>query len=29
VERYVEEIYSPSPDVKKRLDFLVRKRKSS
>ena len=29
VEQYVEKIYSVSPDVRKRLDFLVRTRKTS
>jgi tripartite-type tricarboxylate transporter receptor subunit TctC len=29
VEQYVERIYSASPEVKKRLDFLVRTRKTS
>lgn len=29
VERNVEQIYSAPPDVKKRLDFLFKKRKTS
>jgi hypothetical protein len=29
IEQYVEKIYSVSPDVRKRLDFLVRTRKTS
>ena len=29
IEQYVEKIYSISPDVRKRLDFLVRTRKTS
>ena len=29
VEQYVQQIYSVSPEVKKRLDFLVKKPKTS
>jgi hypothetical protein len=29
VERYVRQIYSVSPEVKKRLEFLVKKSKTS